>query len=500
MTTTSDSVVLVDWLNLSIKLKGHGREFGPSVARMLLRVARRESDDLRLRLAKAHFVAENFGEDVERELERDLSASIHRTRTAKEQADLKLAVLAMDYLHQQSGSPGLFILATGDQDFVPLIERIIDGKSEVVLVAGALSDLAPEYRAIVAQHHVKLVGLIEHEEVPLLPTSKDTDERAVGVAVLFRLLFDGGILGGDQAKNLSRLSAWRIGQAKNGEEQRLTAWISELTTAEMRRVAVPGVRPSGNQVLNRRRVSLDVSRPAVGGIVRDMDWILRRCNPLRGSVSRGDLGVGRFAGDDGSRVSAVLGALTKVGWLTTRPDGSIESSFPWGPDGFLEPLYRLIAEVQSAAYQASTQGVDRDRVFKRLASQALGFDSSRRGGAAAGELIDFGKRLGVIDTYPAENGGYVLGVVTQNSLVRQLTDAVRQLKRVMSVDDWIAEHALLSALRDQDRSAGEPLFGFDAKDRRSLIRPLLRADVLARKEIDGEPHLRLRNTAWVRQS
>lgn len=498
--TSTDSVLLVDWLNLSIKLKSHGREFGPTVAKVLLQVARRESDELSLRLTKAHFVAENFGQGVERELERDLSTSIHRTRTAKEQADLKLAVLAMDYVHQAGGSPQLFILATGDQDFVPIIERIIDAKSEVVLIAGALSDLAPEYRAIVAQHDVRLIGLVEDEEIPLLPVSKDADEKATGIASLLRLVFDGGILGGNQSQNASKISSWRVGKAAIDSEQRLVAWIREFTSAEMRRVAVPGTGATGNQAQNRRRVSIDLTDAAAGTVIRDMDWILRRCDATRGSVSRGDLGVGRFADDNGSRVGAAVAALVSIGWIVERPDRALENAFPWGADGFLEPLIRLLAVVQAASYNAGSQGVSREKIFRELTSVPIAASSSRKGGQVAAQLIDFGRRIGVIDTYPANGGGSILGVVPQNAVVRQLSDAVRQLKSIMPKGEWLAEHALLSAVREADRTLADPTFGFDAKDRRSIIRPLTRANLLIRKTVDGESHYRLRDTAWVKLS
>jgi len=497
MALTKDSVILIDWLNLSIKLKAHGREFGPSVARKLLSIARRESDECGVHLARAHFVAESFGEGVEKVIDQDLTAQAHRTRTAKEQADLMLAVLAMDHLHQVGGSPGMFIIATGDQDFVPLVERLIEEKATVVLVAGSLSDLAAEYRSIVTQHKVKLIGLVETENVPLLRMSKNLDEAAVGVAALVRLIFDGGMLGGDQARNLSKIKTLRIGGVAGGDEELLQSWIREFGGSEMRRVAVPGKRPSGNQPATRRRTFIDFGKSGVATSLADMDWILRRCDPASTPPTRGSLGVGRFVVDDGSRVGAAVSALTKVGWLQERPNGVLDNSFPWGSDGFVEPLLRLIATAQSACYQDEVDGIERDRLWKGLASVPLGANASRKSGGAAAELIDFGRRLGVIDAYPTPEGGFVLGVVGGHALVKQSSACIRLLKEVLPRQEWVAEHELLNAVRDAERTAVEPLFGFDTKDRRSVLRPLVRANVLARKPLEGELQLRLRDTAWV---
>lgn len=497
MSLTRDAVLFVDWLNLSIKLKEHGREFGPSVARSLLSISRREADARGVHLARAHFVAEDFSPAVLRVVEQDLIAQAHKTRTAKEQADLMLAVLAMDHLHDPVGTPGLFVIATGDQDFIPLVERLIDAQAEVVLIAGALGDLAPEYRSIVAQHNVQLLGLIERENVPLLQRSSSADERTTAIAALLKLLHDGGPLGGDQSRNVQRLQNWRISSEVGTVEERLQGWIQEFCSSEMRRVAHPAKRNTGNQPGVRRRTFLDFKKSVVAAAVADMDWILRRCDPLARPASRGSLGVGRFAHDDGSRVEAAVSALKTVGWLQERPSGGLESTFPWKVDGLLEPVSRLLAVVQASAYQNRVEGVDRDQVWKGLASVPLGADASRKGGTAAAELIDFGKRLGVVDVYPSEEDGYVLGVVPGHPLVLTLSSRVRVLRSVMPQGEWVPEHAILDAIREVEPDNPEPLFGFDHKDRRASLRPLTRANVVARKTVGGGALLRLRDTAWV---
>lgn len=497
MASRSGSVAVVDWLNLSIKLKSHGREFGPTIARLLVEVSEREALQAGYELSKIHFVAESFGQGVQEAIEQNLSSTLHKTRTAKEQADLKIAVITMDHLHQVGGPPGLFIIATGDQDFVPLVERILEEKSEVLLIAASLSDLSPEYRRMVAQPHVKLLGLLESEVVPALRASASSKDQAVGVAVLLRIVFDGGVLGGDQSRNSRSLSGWHLGEVRGREEERLQGWIREFTDNELRRVAVPGNKTSINQAQMRRRVYLDFKNRTVGRLVSDFDWILRRCDPQRQPQSKGTLGIGRFSDDDGSRVGAAVHGLVKVGWLTERPDGSLESTFPWGADGFLEPLLRLLAAVEHESYEAGGRGVDRDKVFRALSSQPLGALPSRRGGRAAGGLIEFGRRLGVIDAYPAGDSGFVLGSVSGHPLVRNVDTIARFLVDNLSLSESTRESALLERIRQFDASSIEPLFGFDSRDRVSVLRAMKRAGLTRLHQDGADKTLLLKPGEWV---
>ncbi|MFC3504889.1 NYN domain-containing protein [Micromonospora krabiensis] len=86
---------------------------------------------------------ERFAPSVEDAITNTLIARFHKTRTAKEQADLVLAVLAMDHIHAPGGAPGLFLLATGDQDFIPLVDRMIDARADVILVVASTRTLSP---------------------------------------------------------------------------------------------------------------------------------------------------------------------------------------------------------------------------------------------------------------------------------------------------------------------------------------------------------------------
>src|SRR5262249_33653998 len=124
--TRPEAILVVDWLNLSISLKKQQLAFGAELVADLMKVAHHQTERTgSLRLARAHCVAETFSTWQEAAIERHLIAEVHKTRTVKEQAALLLAVIAMDHIHDDAGCPELFVLATGDQDFVPLIQRIV---------------------------------------------------------------------------------------------------------------------------------------------------------------------------------------------------------------------------------------------------------------------------------------------------------------------------------------------------------------------------------------
>jgi len=91
MTIRDEAVLLVDWLNLSINLKSQRLAFGADLVADLMQLAKDQSaSHYNARLARAHFVSENFSPQVEAAIRNTLLAEQHKTRTAKEQADLVL--------------------------------------------------------------------------------------------------------------------------------------------------------------------------------------------------------------------------------------------------------------------------------------------------------------------------------------------------------------------------------------------------------------------------
>lgn len=500
MALVDEAVLLVDWLNLSIHLKNMRRSFGADLVTGLLSVARKvcSNREDQLELTKAHFVGENLSENVKTAIKNVLIADLHETRTAKEQADLQLAVLAMDHLHSAKGCPRLFFLATGDQDFVPLIERIVGEQAHVVLLVASTVKLAPEYRFVASQPNVTLVSLVDCLDLATLPTTTG-DGVARGVLSLLRLCMEGRVLRGDPRRSIALLSTWGVLSCPGTEEEEFEGLIQQFTRTVARRVAVPGTGETGNRAVDANRTSLNFASTSVAETVVGADWILRRTsNPLR-LPKFGELAGGPFSGDDDRRLAQLIDAMKSLKWLVERPDGTFEADLQYATDGLLEPLWRVVLETNRLAYEARSNGVPRDHLFRSLASTPIAQDIKRKGGAAAGDLINLAKRVGVVDTFPIGKDGYMIGVVSGHPLVVQASGFLSGLVKLLSTESPtpVPEHDVLAQMRNRDEQAVRPVFGYDTRDRQRVLRVLRRSRLLDRGAAP-DYCLRLTDSAWTR--
>ena len=197
-------------------------------------------------LARAHLVGERFSAPVEAAIQNAIVAQLHKTRTAKEQANLVLAVLAMDHLHSSAGCPKLFILATGDQDFIPLIERIVPEGARVVLIVASAAKLTPEYRSIAAQQNVALLPINVLKKIDPIPVVS-ADLSSVPILGLLRVCMSGGVLGGDQKKNAQLMAQWGLLNSVADNDVQMEGLIRQFARIDQRRVAVPGRPAHGEQ-------------------------------------------------------------------------------------------------------------------------------------------------------------------------------------------------------------------------------------------------------------
>ncbi|MGC4940859.1 NYN domain-containing protein [Kribbella sp. DT2] len=496
----NEAVLLVDWLNLSIHLKNLRLNFGADLVHQLIAVARQECARLpgQVDLARAHFVGENISGNVRTAVQKTLVAELHETRTAKEQADLQLAVLAMDHLHAPTGCPALFFLATGDQDFVPLIERIVAEKSRVVLVVASSGNLAPAYRTVASQPNVSLISLVETLQLQPLPTTS-AERTSSAVLALFRLNLDGRVLGGDQTKNIQLLTTWGQLSTTGREEIDYQGFLTEFTRTDPRKVAFPARSETGNKFTVMRRTSLSFQIEAVASTIDSADWVLRRlANPTR-PAGIGDLSGGPFRSDDNaSKLTRLLLAMKELGWILQRPDNTYQADVQRPSDGLLEPILRLITEASRLSFEAVADGVPRDTLFKALRSTPIAQDADRRGGKAAGDVIELGRRLGVIDAIPHGTDGYLLTVIHSHPLCRRVSTMVRNVAGLFDFEFGrpIAEHDFLARMATRDEQANSPVFGYDTRDRQRALRILRRSSLLDRRT-SPEPSLTLRRSAWV---
>jgi len=498
MQLTDEAVLLVDWLNLSIQIKNQRLAFGADLVVDLLQLAHKQAANHGVKLARAHFVGERFSTPVATAVENAIVAQLHKTRTAKEQADLMLAVLAMDHLYNNAGCPRLFILATGDQDFIPLIERIVLAGARVVLIVASTAKLTPEYKSIAAQQDIAVLPIDEMDIAPIPIVSND--KSSPPILGLLRVCMSGGVLGGDQKKNAQLMAQWGLLSSVADDDVQMEGLIRQFARTEQRRVAVPGRRPTGNKAVTVRRTSLNFGLAQVFDTATDADWVLRRVGGSTKPVCVGELGTGRFNDDDGTRLDGVLTALKAVGWLIERSDGTYETRMEHAEDGLLEPLWRVVCELNRRAYDRHAVGVDRDELFRDLRSTPIARDGARKGSEAARDVIELARRVGIIDTVLVGEDGYALAVVEGHPIARQAAEFLGTLGQILGADVglYLPEHEVLRRMRDHDESTLHPVFGYDTRDRQRVLR-VLRRSRLAEAGTSRDSSVKIKHSAWLRK-
>src|ERR1700737_1248632 len=139
MSPSDQGVLLIDWDNLVGAIQGRKNVVERSQVDDLWAFASRRCGD---QLHHAHMAAGKFDPTI-RAAMRDRMIEEELVRSTKEQADILLTVLAMDYMH---AGVGHFFLVTGDQDFIPLITRLHREGRKVTVVYGDSHRLSREMR------------------------------------------------------------------------------------------------------------------------------------------------------------------------------------------------------------------------------------------------------------------------------------------------------------------------------------------------------------------
>ena len=171
-----------------------------------------------------------------------------------------------------------------------------------------------------------------------------------------------------------------------------------------------------------------------------------------------------------------------------RPDGTFEPQLPWPTDGLLEPLWRVVAEVNRRAYESRSDGVDRDDLFKDLRTGPIAHNPDRRGGTIE-RVMGIARRIGVIDAVPAPPDSYRLKAIESHPVCRQVADFLKIIGHLART--WptgsIPEHELLRLMAEHDERATTPLFGSDVRDRQRVLRVLRRSRPF--KRTSGQTHM-----------
>lgn len=382
-------VLLIDWENLAGTVSARGfRTKG--VVEALVREARRVTDD---RLTHAHAAAQSVDDQIADAFKLG-SVRLDPVGSAKQQADIFLCVLAMDYLNQGFKR---FVIVTGDQDFLPLLRRIYQEEGEITLVYGDEAKLGVELLSFLEStpgvQHRNIDSLCKLEKV----TYSSDDLARVALLELQRR---GRLLSGASApeKNILELSSW--GLVEPGSTESYWALIDSYCERVVRRDVLGQKTASGWLPANKTRTILKAQDETLTTVLRaDSAVNLMQHPKYAGGISAADLRTGMFA-EDGSGLE-MLSTLSTLG-IARRGAGNLYalsslSSDIGITDGYLEPLWRVVVEVQARCYEQESDsasgaqfamlqkgGVGRDHTLKRSKAridQALRY-------ARAGNVID----------------------------------------------------------------------------------------------------------------
>jgi GTPase SAR1 family protein len=334
---------------------------------------------------------------------------------------------------------------------------------------------------------------------PLWEGSVSDERSSTLILGLMRICMSGGVLGGNQKRNSQLMAQWGLLNSGPDAEVQMEELIRQFARTDQRRVAVPGRRPTGNKAVFARRTYLNFGLELVSHTVADADWVLRHVGGSSKPVAVRKLEAGLFNDDDGRRLDRILTSLKSVGWLTERPDRTFEARLESAMDGLLEPLWRVVCEVNRRAYEQHSVGVGRDELFRDLRSTPIARDGERKGGIAAKEVIELARRLGVIDSVPTGEDGFALAVIESHPIARQVAELLSTLGKILGaeVGMYIPEHEVLRRMRDHDERSVRPVFGYDIRDRQRVLR-VLRRSRLIDVEAGRDEGVKLKHSAWLR--
>jgi hypothetical protein len=498
------AVLIVDWLNTRNRLDDRNRlpADTASVMRKLIDLARDRARDLyHAESFEAWFVSEGFTTHEDRELVVMLAKQL-RVATTKEQADVAIAVKAMDLLHDAAGDYRVFMISTADQDFLPLVQRLTEAGRQVEVLAD-LTAFAPHARHALADDlAATLVDLI-----PLFPEIEEPppSNELLSYFGLLRLAYYGYHLGPDNpaADKANKLREWGFAVDVQEAGQVLQAAVRHLCVerTDERALRRGGVWQNRRQPRHFLRLNGEQDLANVVGA----DFILRAAS-AREFINQGML---RFAPDapfDQARRAEILNALRGGGWLNSTGDRFQlgEERTTHGRGGLLGPLWLVACTLQEA-----WQPLRDDQLFKRLQSRPYVLGYGDTNGRKAGNAMRFAQAIDLVKPL-CERGQDepCYHLTLNNPVMGLLTRKYRAVGSHFAHHGWLGSpqpyKSIMDSLEAADRGATEPLFGHTLEDRKFFLK-LLSASRLAeyREEDRDHPNWRtatftLRESEWLK--
>lgn len=467
MSSAETGVLLIDWDNLAGAVIGRRKMVTRSIVDGLRDFADRACGG---QLRHADMAAVRFDGTIEAAMNQRL-INQKRVGTTKEQADILLTVLAMDYLYEGVQK---FILVTGDQDFIPLISKLNGAGRDVTVVYGDLGRLSAGLRKVLET----TPGLksMDIEEIVTLVGPQD-DPGCQHLLGMLELQRRGHILGGqERGDRTALLAGW--GVIQNQDHSEFWALIEKMAVKVTRNGAA--VKDGERWVArNAIRTYLRFDDKQLSDITA-IDFAVRRLSAEARGVTVGGLRSGPFQTDSGVLLGWVLDALSAVELVRKGADGAYSMIGQGMPLGYLEQLWRVHAGLAAECYKRKVTSIPYGHLAPLLGRKGVGQGPDQRAAGRIREAISYARNSGVIDVIAVDGQRHAL--VTDSPLCRQFVQAYRELYREFRqyVDEEIPEAKVIYFMDDRDSSRPVPRYGFDNRDRHRVLRVLAQSLLLSR--------------------
>jgi hypothetical protein len=464
MSTSETGVLLVDWENLAGAILKRGKVVERSQVDDLWAFANRRCGG---QLHHAHMAAAKFDGTISTSMREHLIEP-ELVRSTKEQADILLTVLAMDYLY---AGVGQFILVTGDQDFIPLISRLHREGRSVTVIYGDPRRLSSELRQVLTTPGLDSIDIAD--VTALRERKSDTGCRSL--LGLLDLQRRGFVLGGKETgERTSLLARWGI--LENQDENQYWSLIDDMAEKVIRNDAAVNI---GGEWLakNATRTYLRLTSERLEDVAA-IDFAVRRISSRPKGLAMGGLRAGPFQTDSGGKLDRVLDALAVVELVRKGADETFSMVGSEMPLGYLEQVWRVFAGLSGECYRRRAASIPYGQLAPLLARKGIGQGPDQRSAGKINDAIRYAKAVGVIDAVSVDRKRHAS--VTNSPLCRQLELAYQELYRTFSprIGEALPGAEVLDFMESRDSTRSVPLFGFDNRDRHRVLRILSQSQLI----------------------
>jgi len=462
--STESGVLLMDWENLVGSILRRGKTIHRSYVDDLWNFATRRCGG---QLHHSHMAAARIDGSIQVAMREHLIEP-EPVRSTKEQADIVLTVLAMDYLYAGVGN---FFLVTGDQDFIPLISRLHQDGRQVTVIYGDPSRLSAELRQTLNTPGVESLDIAEVTK--LRDRKRDTGLRSlIGLLELQRRGF---ILGGREKGDRTDLLA-RWGVLENSDENQYWSLINELTEKVVRTDAA--VMDKGEWLpKNATRTYLRLTVERIADITA-IDFAIRLITSRPKGLAISGLRTGPFQTDDGTKLDRVLDALSAVEVIRKGADDAFSATGQEMQLGYLEQVWRVYAALSAECYQRRVASIPYSHLEPLLNRRGIGQGRDQRAEGKVKDAIRYAQAAGIIDTVSVDRKRHAK--VTDSALSRPLELAYHELYRGFSerAGSELAAAEVMDFMEERDSSRSIPVFGFGDRDHHRIVRVLSQSQLL----------------------